>query len=420
MPGLIAKLKGVTQSNFLRNIITVSGGQIGAALIPIATAPILSRLYPPESYGSLGTYMSYSVVLGTLGNWQYAQAIIIEKWESKARVLSRICFLACLLTSLLAVPLSLWLAFRHDGLLWFLCLPFSTFLGGYAASLTALANRYSLYKRMALIAVLPALISVSLSISLGFLGYGVSGLFVGYLATQFCTFYLSYRLVRQKKTQVTAHISWRQIFAVLRRHRRFPLYTLPTAFMGSFTQNTPIYALDLLKAKHDAGLYIRANQLLSMPINLIGGAIAQVFQRRAAEEYAAHGTCRPIFNQSLKLLLLVALGPTVALAFFAPNIFAWFLGPKWVDAGGMARILAPMLFLRLLCSPLSSVFNVAGAQKEDFILTLTSSILTISVISIALWLHWSPTAIVAAFSGCFGLTYLTYIIRSAHHAKGKR
>ena len=417
---MFQKLRSLSQSNFLRNIITVSGGQIGAALIPIATAPILSRLYPPESYGTLATYMSYSVVLGTLGNWQYAQAIVIEKWESKARVLSRICFLACLLTSLLAVPLSLWLAFRHDGLLWFLWLPFSTFLGGYAASLTALANRYSLYKRMALIAVLPALISVSLSISLGFLGYGVSGLFVGYVATQFCTFFLCYRMVRQRKPEAAGHISWRQIFAVLRRHKRFPLYTLPTAFMGSFTQNTPIYALDLLKAKHDAGLYIRANQLLSMPINLIGGAIGQVFQRRAAEEYQAHGTCRPIFNQSLKLLLLVALGPTLALAFFAPNIFAWFLGPKWADAGSMARILAPMLFLRLLCSPLSSVFNVAGAQKEDFILTLMSSVLTIGAVWVALWLHWSPVAIVATFSGCFGLTYLIYLIRSAHHCQRTR
>jgi O-antigen/teichoic acid export membrane protein len=206
----------------------------------------------------------------------------------------------------------------------------------------------------------------------------------------------------------------------LKRHRRFPLYTLPTAFLGSFTQNTPIYALDILNAKTEAGLYIRASQLLSMPINLIGGAIGQVFQRRAAEEYQAHGTCRPIFNQSLKLLLVVALGPTLALASFAPNIFEWFLGPKWVNAGGMARILAPMLFLRLLCSPLSSVFNVTGAQKEDFFLTLSSSGLTISAVSIALWLHWSPMAIVAVFSGCFGLTYLTYIIRSAHHAKGKR
>jgi O-antigen/teichoic acid export membrane protein len=417
---LQAKFKQMRRSVFVRSIAVVSGGQIGATLISIATAPILSRLYPPESYGALGTYMSYSVVLGTLGNWQYAQAIVIEKWESKARVLSHICFLACLLTSLLAVPLSLWLAFRHEGLMWFLFLPFSTFLGGYAASLTALANRYSLYNRMALIAVLPALISVSLSISLGFLGYGVSGLFVGYLATHFCTFFLCYRMVRQKKTQDAASISWRQIFAVLRRHRRFPLYALPTAFLGSFTQNTPIHALDLLEAKQDAGLYIRANQLLSMPINLIGGAMAQVFQRRAAEEYQVHGTCRPIFNQSLKLLLLVALGPTVGLAFFAPNIFAWFLGPKWVDAGIMARILAPMLFLRLLCSPLSSVFNVAGAQKEDFIMTLTSSVLTISVVWFAIWLHWSPVAIVATFSGCFGLTYLTYLIRSAHHCQRKR
>lgn len=418
MSGLISKLKGAFRSNFLRNIITVSGGQIVATLIPIATAPVLGRIYPPNLYGLLGIYMSYSVVLGALGNWQYAQAIIVEKWDTIAHVLSRICFLTSLTTSLLSVPISLWLAFRQDGALWFLCLPLSAFMAGYAAGLVSLANRYGLYKKMALFTVLPALCSAAFSISLGLMGFGFSGLFIGYLTSQICTFILYCKFTREINAKGTRRITWRRICSVFRRHLRFPLYTLPTALLGSFTQNTPIYALDFLNAKTEAGLYLRASQLLTMPINLIGGAIGQVFQRRATEDYQTRGSCRPIFYKSLKLLLLVALGPTLVLAFFAPDIFAWFLGPKWADAGGMARILAPMLFLRLLCSPLSSVFNIAGAQKEDFILTLSSSIVMIVAVSIALWLKYSPTAIVAVFSGCFALTYLIYILRSASHSKG--
>ena len=54
------------------------------ALKLLNNAIVTSRLYPPESYGTLATYMSYSVVFGTLGNWQYAQAIVIDHEADRA------------------------------------------------------------------------------------------------------------------------------------------------------------------------------------------------------------------------------------------------------------------------------------------------------------------------------------------------
>jgi O-antigen/teichoic acid export membrane protein len=411
-------LKLLLQSKFLRNIATVSGGQIGAAVIPIIAAPILGRLYLPADYGSLGTYMSYSTVLASVGTLQFSQAIVVEKWEAKTRVLSRICLISCSLTGLLTIPLGIWLAFTNKGSLWFLVLPVSVFLGSYSTTLAALANRYGLYTKIALVAILPSLVSVATSISFGYLGWGVSGLFIGYLATQVCTFLLCAWMVSRHKSGKKP-ISPKKILAVVRLHRRFPLFTMPTAFLGSFTMNTPVYALGFKGALTETGLYTRANQLLSMPINLIGGAIAQVFQRRAAVDYRDSGSCWEIYLKSLKLLLAVGLGPTIALAIFAPSIFAWFLGPNWFEAGKVARVLAPMLFLRLLCSPLSTIFYISGAQKEDFWLTLIGSILTVGAISVAVVLQCKPTTVVTVFAICYSLTYLIFIIRSAHHSRGK-
>ncbi|MCG5029659.1 hypothetical protein L0M97_13755, partial [[Ruminococcus] torques] len=79
---------------------------------------------------------------------------------------------------------------------------------------------------------------------------------------------------------------------LFRRHRRFAFFTLPSEFIGSFSQGLPVFALSWIGQTTMLGAFNRARQLVLLPFNLLGQSIAQVFRQRAAAQYHATGSCR--------------------------------------------------------------------------------------------------------------------------------
>lgn len=415
---------GSLRSSFVRGVLLVSSGQILGAIIQVLAAPLLGRLYTPQDYGVLGGYMAVATVLAAIANWQLSQGIVVERRNNKAAALYRACQWATLLTSAAACGVALILlswsyAVRQDGVnWWYVVLPFSTFVGGYCATLSSLANRQGIYRRIAVVLVLPVASSVAISITLGSLGWGATGLFIAYFAGQLMTLGMYLAMVPRLRERVDAN-SPRRAAAMLQKYRRFAVYTTPTMFVSSFSMNAPIFALTGLGAMSTVGLFSRANQLLSLPVHLIGNSVAQVFQRKAATQYHAIGHCWPIFRSTLITLLVLGAVPTMLLAFFAPSLFTWFLGPNWTDAGHLARLLAPMLLLRVICSPLSTVFYIVGKQREDFFLSIATSGIILAMIGVAIAMEKNGTSVTLAFSIGSTIAYMVYIVRSAYHAKPK-
>jgi O-antigen/teichoic acid export membrane protein len=415
---LIAFVAISRNSTFVHSVAAIASGQAIATSIPILAAPILGRLYGPSETGLLGTYMSVASVFGAIACWQYSQAIIVEKCDNKAATLFHagvvVTFLSTTAAAIFGVSM---MAFSNSFgaskvAFWFLALPLSTFLAGYSSCQAAVANRQEEFKKIAAVLFIPTLISTLLSIGLGFAGWGVHGLFAAYFSVQVSTFLMYLLLVPSMRGRPGTR-SMARIKAMLRRHRRFALFTTPTSFVQSFTSGAPIFALTALGDQISVGLFQRANQLLSMPSVLLGNSIAQVFQRRAAKQLQATGTCWPLYRNTLSTLFVIGALPTVALGFFAPSLFTWFLGPKWTEAGYIARFLAPTLLLRIVCSPLSTIFYIKERQREDLVLSIGSSFLTVLFVIGGFCIWNSPGTIVICYSIGLGLTYLVYILRSA-------
>ena len=118
LAGLTERASALLGAGFVRNVATLAGGQTLAVIIPILTAPILGRLYTPAEYGVLAAYMSVAVVITTIGNWQYAQAIVFEADDEAALSLVRVCLWTTLVTTAgaLVVVLALqWLPLAPTG-----------------------------------------------------------------------------------------------------------------------------------------------------------------------------------------------------------------------------------------------------------------------------------------------------------------
>ncbi len=416
---------GILRSKFLKSVLALTSGQFVGMILPILAAPLLGRLYEPKQYGELGGYMAISALFATFGNLQFSQGIVVEQYRRKAASIVWLCYFLSFVSSfcsaifavlMIGFSLQFELGLNHW---WYLMLPFSTFFSGFCQCRAAIANRLGVYKRLAVIAVVPTVVSISLSIVLGLMSFGVTGLFVAYFVGHAanCAMHLYLVPAIEKELSVRQPI---RLYAMFRKYLHFAIFTTPTSFVSSFTLNVPIYALTTMGDLRAIGMFSRANQLLNLPIALVGNSISQVFQRRAAVDFAENGTCWPLFRKSFIVLLVVATLPCTVLMMFAPEIFALFLGPNWRGAGNLAQLMVPMLFLRFVASPLSTVLYVLRKQREDLILTLVGSVITVGIVSYTCAARKGHESTIIAFVLGQSIFYIAVMFVSAWYASRMR
>jgi O-antigen/teichoic acid export membrane protein len=109
-------------------------------------------------------------------------------------------------------------------------------------------------------------------------------------------------------------------------------------------------------------------------------------------------------------LFLAGIGPCVLFIAFAPLLFTVYLGPDWREAGEIARILAPMLLLQMVVSPVSTVFLFTNNQKLDLWLTLAATALLIGAAGGAMAAGSGASGVIWAYAMAQASVYLAYII----------
>jgi O-antigen/teichoic acid export membrane protein len=414
----IERLLLLRRSLFVRQASILSLGQLAAAGIAILGAMVLGRLYTPAEYGMLGAYMALTSVLSSIGNWQFSVAVVIEASNRKAYALVRLCLFTSLITAAIAALIAGAMLLYPFGppewrqaAQWIVFLPMTVLGAGLVGAWSALANRRQSYRFMALSQASTALLTVVMSIAFGLAGYGAEGLMISYLIGQaylFSAHILYFLGVRDRPRRFSA----RRLLAVGKRHRKFALWTMPSTFVGNFFMQSPIFALGVIGAPALIGAFNRGRMLLIMPTQLVGNAVGQVFRQRAAVEVATNGHCLPLFNKAFLGLLLLGAPPIAFLMVFAPALMTLYLGPDWRIAGDVARILAPMLLLELICAPIATVFVIRGRQTEDFILQTVFGAITGALVLTPVLLGASPITVIYAYAFGQSLLYGWYIVRS--------
>lgn len=370
--------------------MTLSSGQVAASVIPILAAPILGRLYIPADYGMLAIYMALANLIGAASTLQLQLGILAEQSEQRAEQLVHVCLNSSRLVAILCLAVTAVIFVSMDSnldhsnaQLWMLMLPLTILATGANVGIIALANRRASYGHMAYLNIYQVTISTTATVLLGFLGLGVHGLFIGYFAGHAISVAAHLALWRRLDPRGTPPSAARQL-ALVRRHRKFALYSLPSGFISIARMQLPALVLSSIGAISLLGAYARANAFVSMPMTLLGQAAATVFRQRAAQEFRATGTCRRLYVQTFTGLLALGIPPTLVLLIYGPELFRIILGPNWSEAGEVARILAPMLLVRLVTSPLATVFYFTEEQVRELTLSiLANSLLAITVLGVA-------------------------------------
>lgn len=412
---LIQKYK---QSDFLVNVIKLGSATTLAQLISISTAPVLYRIYDKADYGTLGLYMAITGVTGVFSTLQYLQTILLEKEDEdaiNAMWLNRVINIGFSLLTFLVLfilwrPITSYI--ENEALIkWLWLVPISIFFSGQGEIYKVWANRKKEYTILTQNTMLSAIAVPTISISLGLLFKSEMGLFLGLLSGQcLSAIFMVYRMQRNHDIGYV-HFNRNRIKWLFYKHKAFPFFSLPSEFVNQFTNHLPVFMLNAYAGPAVVGVYNLATRMLGLPIQLIGGAISTVFQQKATNDYNSAGTCRPIFIKTFKTLSLIAIVPTLIIVFFGPDLFAFVFGEKWRDAGVYARILISMIMLKMVVSPLTYTFFIAGRLREDFIYHI--GVLITSTFSLYYGLrYFDINFTLVIFSGSYIFWYLIYLFKS--------
>lgn len=120
------------------------------------------------------------------------------------------------------------------------------------------------------------------------------------------------------------------------------------------------------------GHFSLANQVVNLPMGIVGSAIGQVFFQKVSEVKNGNGegNMKTIVSEVYNKLISIGLFPMILLMLLGEQIFTFAFGEEWGISGIYVRILVPWIFLVFLSSPITTLYNVFEKQKVWLIFSI--------------------------------------------------
>jgi O-antigen/teichoic acid export membrane protein len=355
-------------SEFTRNTITISKGTVLSQAIVIIATPILTRLYGPDSFGTLALFASGYTILAGIFSARYELSIVLPKDDAGAVKLMR---LALSLSLVLSTGLLLVLALaKLTGIAtvagYWLLLPPAIIAGTVYSVYQNWFSRKKLFAVSARSGVINSSVNTAFCF-LFLLALPNKGdqLIYAYLAGfAAAALYLALRF--HKSQTASWRASRREMISLAREYDHFPRYMLPTTLLGILGSQIIPFLLRQFYPLADVGFYAIANRFLVIPSLLMGAAIAEVFRVDLAEKNNAGLDLGPFFKRTLLKMALIG-GPVfAAMMVFAPLAFRLILGQAYGSAGVYARYLCLGVFGQFLIQPFGYIFVVRNRIRIYF------------------------------------------------------
>jgi O-antigen/teichoic acid export membrane protein len=287
---MIQKLK--PKSEFTRNVLTLMTGTTIAQAIPIAISPILTRIYTPQDYGIVALYMSIATIASIIATGRYEMAIMLPKKDTDAinilllsiGITFLMSFISFLIIFLFNQEITNFLG-NQDVSIWLYLVPVSVLLTGIYQGLRYWNNRKKYFKNLAKNTIIQAGTNSSLNLSFGFLGFGAGGLiFSGLIGKLISILFLS-KIAWNKDSQLLKSKNNLKIIALLKLHKKLPLFNLPNALIDTFRTSGINILIAKLFTISSLGHYSLAWRMVVTPASLIGNSLSQVlFQKLSSSK----------------------------------------------------------------------------------------------------------------------------------------
>jgi O-antigen/teichoic acid export membrane protein len=424
-------LERLPSSAFFRGALRISAGASLAQLILILSSPVLTRLFVPADYGAYAVATSILAILVAVATLGYEFAIPLPRSEEDAANVVAVCLIVVIAMSLgtavimvLAGGTIATVAGAPSLGPYLPILALGVLSGGISTALIGWAIRTRTYSEIVANRLTQSGTLVAAQVGFGLLGAGAPGLFGGAIVGSLAACIRLASATWGRWASTFRGVTRRGISAAASRYRRFPLFTSPSILLNTLGLEAAVLVVVALYGTDVGGHFALAQRVIQLPVTVVGVAIAQVYFAEAAQVARERPSdLRRLFWRTTRALMAVAIAPAVLGGLAAPFLFGPVFGDAWHEAGQFVAILAPMYFLIFVTSPTGATLDILERQDLRLVREIVRLVLIAGVILLALNLHLTALAAVAAVSVAGCLTYLFFGFLSwraivAHQERG--
>lgn len=421
-------MRRFTSSRFVRNVFAVASGTALAQVVVVAFSPLITRIYSPEVFGLQGVFLSLVSILGPVIALRYPMAIITaETWDEALKVARLALLVAVTVAGFIWVILlfggnniTMLLGAEALGNL-ILLLPVALLCVAVQNIKDFQAARLGVFRLVGVVSVMQAFVT-NLARVVGGLVSPTAAVLVAVTtvapAVKAAMLMIGARNLRQAATGLTGA----EARSLLKNHRDFPIYRVPTDFIHALSQSAPIILLSALYSPAAAGFYLLAHTVIKLPLNIVGSALGNVVYARIAELSREERALFPFVVKVTVFQLAIPGGSLAVAAFFLPPIFQFAFGENWINSGLYAQWMVLWIIGMLANIPGVRALPVIGAQRWHLFFNSFIAVAGVGALVLASQLSGSEYDAVVYFSiataSAYAFQVATYLlIVRAHDRK---
>ena len=390
---MIERIKKLVNNNFVKNVVIMASGTAFAQIVTMILSPIITRLYGPEAYGLMGVFMAMAVIIAPISSLTFPTAIVLPKEDEEAKSIAKLSLLTSTIIALLSICIIIFFKdlvikiFNLESVSNYLFLiPVVIMNAGILQVVEQWLIRKREFRSSAKATFSQAFTTNGGKVAIGFI-YPKSSILIVFSALNegirafFMLLYSkSLHLIRTSKMSLNIK-EMKKIFV---KYKDFPLYRAPQVFANSASQSLPVLMLTAFFGVGAVGFYSIGRTVLSIPSQLIGKSVGDVFYPRITEAANNKENLPAIIRKATLLMSLVGIIPYGLVFLFGPFLFSFVFGQEWLIAGEYARWLAIWIFFMFINQPSIKALLVLNAQRLHLVFT----IVTLIARSLALFLGY--------------------------------
>lgn len=426
---MINRIKLMSKNRFLRNVAIVATGTAGAQAITMAFSPIITRLYGPEIFGLVGSFIAVLAVLTPMVALAYPIAIILPEDDEDAKGLARLSLFITFATSAFAALVisqssdQLLTLFGLEELNGYLALiPLAMLFTGFQQIVEQWAIRKKKFRLSAKVSIAQSLIINFSKAGFGFIYPIATPLIILSTLTSllYATLLALGLTLEKEKLQPSEQKKQLGLCTLAKKYKDFPIFRAPEVTLNAASQGLPVLMLAAFFGPAAAGFYTLGRTVLAMPAALLGKSIGDVFYPRLAEAVHKKEDITLLVIKATKALALVGIVPFGLVIAFGPWLFSLAFGPEWHTAGEYARWLSVWCFFGFINTPSVKALPVLNAQ---FFLLFSSTLMLVAragALAVGYYLFKSDLLAVIFFSASGALLNLLLILITVHLCKKRK
>lgn len=393
----------------INGLKTMSISSVISFVLQFITTMVLARIFTPEQFGivsAITIITSYTDIFWKVG---IGPAIVQKKELTNNDIntgfITTITFglLATALVNIFAPFLVKVINIDQVQVLRIISLSF--IINSFGVIPLSIIQREMRFRIIMMKDILSSLVYTITAIILGICGFQVWGLVVALLMK-----YIIATLIPLIYYPIKINKSLSFNLASFKSMMKFGMGYSLSQFLSVTTSQGDYFVVTNVMNSYLLGIYTKAYQLMTVPANLIGQVVDQVFFPVMSKIQDNDRRLSDIYILSTALFSLLYFPVSIIIYLFSSEIVSLILGAKWIEVSVPFKILSLSLFFRVgykICDPL---FRAKGKVYNRALIHLVNAIITVMLAFIGS--SWGLSGVAVGVSVALVINYAILSIKT--------